>query len=163
MFTWRSPRREGDGCWIGRERELVSDKLIQDSWQEALKPFLNCFKRLAKSLSGCQCAILPVWTEIGQCAGPSDLLKGFPIISLMMSRSTGSKLTTATGESKAAMLESSRGTDSTSYSDAERWVIILTCNHFCLHLRFEEHLDRDLSPGGRRNAKRWDEISLQIL
>ena len=48
----------------------------------------------------------------------------------MMSRSTGSKLTTATGESKAAMLESSRGTDSTSYSEAERWAIILTCNHF---------------------------------
>jgi len=54
-------------------------------------------------------------------------------------RPSQSKLTTATGESKAAMLESSRGTDSTSYSDAER---------------FEEHLDRDLSPGGRRNAKR---------
>lgn len=53
-------------------------------------------------------------------------------------RPSQSKLMAQTGESKV-MADSSRGTDSTSYSDAER---------------FEEHLDRDLSPGGRRNAKR---------
>jgi len=53
-------------------------------------------------------------------------------------RPSQSKLMTQTGESKVTA-DSSRGTDSTSYSDAER---------------FEEHLDRDFSPGGKRNAKR---------
>jgi len=54
-------------------------------------------------------------------------------------RPSQSKLTTQTALENKVTADSSRGTDSTSYSDAER---------------FEEHLDRDLSPGGKRHAKR---------
>ena len=141
-FMWRSQRRGGGECSTDKEGELVHNimPIIQPQSihifpksnhslpKKVVFVPLSSMPRfwehywLQRSLlsffSACQCAIRPVWIEADQCEEHRGLLRGFPLNTLTMQRSNDSKLMTQTGDSKVAA--DSRGTDSTSYSDAER-------------------------------------------